>query len=92
MRRRLQSARRTAPAPARRGRVYCDVIDSPSFRDRGSRDNWNTTDYAILDHAVDCYLRSADRISTVQHDGPPVTVLAISSIWTQRRVTDAHAL
>jgi glycosyltransferase involved in cell wall biosynthesis len=65
------------------GRLYCDVVDSPSFRDRGSRDDWHPADHALLDHAVEGYLRNAAGISTVswawgkefQHYGPPVTVI-----------------
>jgi glycosyltransferase involved in cell wall biosynthesis len=64
-------------------RLYCDVVDSPSFRDRGSSDDWHPADHALLDHAIEGYLRNADGISTVswawgnelQHYGPPVTVI-----------------
>jgi glycosyltransferase involved in cell wall biosynthesis len=65
------------------GRIYCDVIETPSFGQRSSQYNYHPTNMAMLDHAFDGYLRNADGISTIgwamadqlRSYGPPVSVL-----------------
>lgn len=65
------------------GRAYCDVIEVPSFTQRGSEDNWHPSDHALFDRAIESYLRRADGLSTVgwalagelRHYGPPVRVI-----------------
>lgn len=72
-----------AIAEAVGGRVYCDVIEMPSFSQRSVQLNWHLTNLSLLDHAFDSYLRGAAGLSTVgwalkekiRHYGPPVTVI-----------------
>jgi glycosyltransferase involved in cell wall biosynthesis len=72
-----------AVANAVGGRVYCDVIEMPSFAQRSVKYNWHPTNLALLDHGFEGYLRNAAGISTIgwalkdkiTHYGPPVTVI-----------------
>lgn len=65
------------------GRVYCDVVETPSFAQRSVTYDWHPTNLALLDHAFDSYLRHADGLSTIgwalgeelQRYGPPVSVI-----------------
>jgi glycosyltransferase involved in cell wall biosynthesis len=65
------------------GRVYCDVVETPSFAERSVKYDWPPTNLALLNHAFDSYLRSADGLSTIgwalgnelRQYGPPVTVI-----------------
>ena len=72
-----------AVAKAVGGRVYCDVIEMPSFAQRSVTYDLHPTSHSLLDHAFDGYLRAAAGLSTVgwalgdqiQHYGPRVTVI-----------------
>ena len=65
------------------GRVYCDVIEMPSFAQRSVPSNLHPTSHSLLNHAFDGYLRDVAGLSTVgwalgrqiQHFGPRVTVI-----------------
>ena len=72
-----------AVAKAVGGRVYCDVIEMPSFAQRSVTYDLHPTSHSLLDHAFDGYLRGAAGLSTVgwalgnqlQRYGPRVTVI-----------------
>ncbi len=72
-----------AVAKAVGGRVYCDVIEMPSFAQRSVPYDLHPTSLSMLDHAFDGYLRGAAGLSTVgwalgnrlRHYGPRVTVI-----------------
>jgi glycosyltransferase involved in cell wall biosynthesis len=65
------------------GRVYCDVIEMPSFAQRSVTYELDPINLALLDHGFGAFLRSAAGISTIgwalkeqiRHYGPPVTVI-----------------
>jgi glycosyltransferase involved in cell wall biosynthesis len=72
-----------AVAKAVGGRVYCDVIEMPSFAQRSVPYELHPTSLSLLDHAFDGYLRGAAGLSTVgwalgdrlRHYGPKVAVI-----------------
>ena len=47
------------------GRVYCDVIETPSFAHRSATIAWHPTNLALLDHAFEGFLKGADGLLTV---------------------------
>jgi glycosyltransferase involved in cell wall biosynthesis len=64
-------------------RLFCDVIEIPSFHDRVLTRNWHVTNTEFLDCAFEGYLRKCHGLLTIgptlgkaiSHYGPPVTVV-----------------
>ena len=65
------------------GRIYCDVVEMPSFGQRSVTYDVDSINLSLLDHAFDGILRGAAGISTIgwalkekiENYGPPVTVI-----------------
>ena len=65
------------------GRVYCDVVEMPSFAERSAVYDYHPTNMSLLNHAFDGYLRDTAGLTTIgwalkeelRRYGRPVTVI-----------------